>query len=49
MTGPSAGDSPFAANDNFMEAELEDPRYAESDGGFGATVSLNPKRKGKKK
>lgn len=34
---------------NFMTAQLEDPTYTEDDGGFGATVSLNPKRKGKRK
>jgi GTP-binding protein len=34
--------------ENFMEAELEDPVYTDDTDGFGATVSLNPKRKGKK-
>lgn len=45
------GDAMLAApaEVNFMTAQLEDPVYGESDDGFGATVSLNPKRKGKKK
>ena len=34
---------------HFMTAQLEDPVYKEDDGGFGATVSLNRKKKGKKK
>ena len=35
---------------DFMAAALEDPVYPEAEeGDFGATVSLNPKRKGKKK
>ena len=36
-------------NANFMHAELEEPEYKEDDGGFGATVSLNRKKRGKKK
>jgi GTP-binding protein len=36
-------------NGSFMQAELEDPVYKEDDGGFGATVSLNRKKRGKKK
>ncbi len=36
--------------ESFMHASLEDPAYESADDGyFGATVSLNPKRKGKKK
>jgi GTP-binding protein len=38
-----------AGNGNFMHAELEEPVYKEDDGGFGATVSLNRKKRGKKK
>jgi GTP-binding protein len=34
---------------DFMSAVLDDPVYPEESEGFGATVSLNPKRKGKKK
>ena len=37
-----------AADNNFMHAELEDPVYVQQEG-FGATVSLSRKRKGKKK
>jgi len=37
------------APENFMTAQLEDPVYGEYDGGFGATVSLNQKKRGKKK
>ncbi len=37
------------APENFMTATLEDPVYGEYDGGFGATVSLNQKKRGKKK
>jgi GTP-binding protein len=47
--GPAASDSPFAATDNFMQAELDEPQYKEDDGGFGATVSLSRKRRGKRK
>ena len=36
-----------AADNNFMHAELEDPVYVQQEG-FGATVSLSRKRKGKK-
>lgn len=35
--------------ENFMTASLEDPVYTEYDGGFGATVSLNQKKRGRKK
>lgn len=35
--------------ENFMTASLEDPVYTEDDGGFGATVSLNQKKRGRKK
>lgn len=46
----AAGVDAAAGADSFMTAQLEDPVYEDtSDGGFGATVSLNPKRKGKKK
>ena len=38
---------PAAADNNFMHAELEDPVYVQQEG-FGATVSLSRKRKGKK-
>ena len=38
---------PAAADNNFMYAELEDPVYVQQEG-FGATVSLSRKRKGKK-
>ena len=40
---------PDEENANFMQAELEEPVYKEDDGGFGATVSLNRKKRGKKK
>ena len=39
---------PAAADNSFMYAELEDPVYVQQEG-FGATVSLSRKRKGKKK
>ena len=38
---------PAAADNSFMYAELEDPVYVQQEG-FGATVSLSRKRKGKK-
>ena len=38
---------PTAADNDFMHAELEDPVYVQQEG-FGATVSLSRKRKGKK-
>jgi len=48
-----ASESGFVAAEtptSFMNASPADPVYQEdTDGGFGATVSLNPKRKGKKK
>lgn len=40
---------PDAENENFMQAELEEPVYKDDDDGFGATVSLNRKKRGKKK
>jgi len=49
LDAPSPSSSPFAPNGDFMQADLEEPKYDESDGGFGATVSLSRKRKGKKK
>lgn len=46
-----AGDAgmPESGASDFMQAQLPDPVYGEDDGGFGATVSLNRKRKGKRK
>lgn len=42
--------TPVEAEGSFMTARLEDPSYEiPEDGDFGATVSLNPKRKGKTK
>lgn len=42
--------TPVDAEGAFMAAKLDEPVYKENeDGDFGATVSLNPKRKGKKK
>lgn len=42
--------TPAQAEGSFMSAHLEDPSYENpEEGDFGATVSLNPKRKGKKK
>ncbi|ULQ60490.1 GTPase ObgE [Brucepastera parasyntrophica] len=45
------GFSGTAANSalDFMLAEPADPEYGENDGGFGATVSLSRKRRGRKK
>ncbi|HNY21289.1 MAG TPA: GTPase ObgE, partial [Treponemataceae bacterium] len=49
LDAPNPSSSPFAPNGDFMQADLEEPKYDEGDGGFGATVSLSRKRKGKKK
>jgi hypothetical protein len=49
LSEASASAAVRAAPENFMTAKLEDPVYGEYDGGFGATVSLNQKKRGRKK
>ena len=47
--GPGSAMPVAPVEENFMTAKLEDPVYPPEEDGFGATVSLNRKRKGKKK
>lgn len=47
--GPGSAMPAAPVEVNFMTAKLEDPVYPPEEEGFGATVSLNRKRKGKKK
>jgi hypothetical protein len=49
-TGPFLASEQSSVPDDFMKADLEDVPYVQpEEGDYGATVSLNRKRKGRRK